>query len=1041
MISKFFIEHPCFAFVISIVITLAGLIAIKELPVAQYPNITPSQVSVSVNYPGADATTVEQAIIAPIEAQVNGVKRMLCMSSTSSDSGSATTTVTFGIGTDGDMNTVNVQNRVNWATPHLPEEVQRQGIIVKEKSSNMLLVLSLYSPKGTYNSLWLNNYISLNIKDEISRIPGIGDVALLGGADYAMRIWINPDQLASLNMTVNEVISAIKEQNVQVSSGALGDSPIEPSQMFRYAIQTTGRLSTVEDFKEIIIRSTGDGEQVKLKDVATVEMGAENYASTGQFNGQAAALMAIYQLSDANGLKIAEACYAKLEELSKNFPEDLAYEFNYDTTKFINASIAEVWETLVIAVILVILVTFLFLQDWRSTLIPTVAIPVSLIGTFAFMAVVGYSINLITLFGLILAIGIVVDDAIVVIENINRLMAEEGLDPKTAAIKSMEQVTGPVIATTAVLLAMFVPVCFLSGITGEMYRQFGITISVAVTLSSINALTLSPALSALILKPIEHGQKRQKIFLFRWFDAFFERITVWYSATVARLVKRAFVVLLCYAALLGLTVQIYRTLPTGFVPDEDMGAFFINIQLPDGAAIPRTQAVVDKVIATIKNFEGIESIATNTGFSILTGTAASNNAMVICSLKPWEQRKSKELKQSAIMQKIHHAVSGIPDAVIMPFAPPAIPGIGSTGGFSFVVQDKSGTHPDEMQEEVNKLVAAANKTPAISNAFSTFRANIPQIFLEINREKALKMGVSLKNINSALQGLMGYSYINDFNKFGKVYKVEIQALSRYRGGVESLINLHVPNTHGEMVPLGTIADISERFVPQYLNRYNMYSAVTINGSPAPGYSTGQAMTAMENLADELLPPNMKYDWTDMSFQERLAAGQIGMIMALALLFIYLFLVAQYESWMIPMAVLLSVPIAFFGSLLSLKLLNIDNNIYTQVGFILLFGVACKTAILIVEFAKIQHEQAGMSTIEAAIFAAKLRFRAVLMTAISFILGTFPLVIASGAGAASRNSLGTAIFGGMMIAAIFGTLLIPGFYVAVQRTLEKFSRKG
>lgn len=1040
MISKFFIEHPRFAFVISIVIMLAGLVAIKFLPVAQYPNITPSQVSVTANYPGADAITVQQTVVEPIESQVNGVKKMLYMSSTSSDSGSATTTVTFDIGSDGDMNTVNVQNRVNWATARLPEEVKRQAVIVKEKSANMLLIMSLYSPNETYDSLWLNNYISLHIKDEISRIPGVGDVALLGGADYSMRIWVDPDRLAGLKMSVNDVIDAIKEQNVQVSAGALGESPIGKKQLFRYAIQTKGRLSSIEDFEEILIRTTENGEQVKVKDVATVEMGAENYSSTGQFNGKAAALLAIYQLSDANGLKIAQACNEKLKELEQYFPEDLAYNFNYDTTKFIEASISEVWETLFVAVILVILITYIFLQDWRSTMVPAVAIPVSLIGTFAFLQVIGYSINLITLFGLILAIGIVVDDAIVVIENINRLMDEEGLDPKAAAIKSMEEVTGPVIATTAVLLAMFLPVCFMSGVTGEMYRQFGITISIAVALSSVNALTLSPALSALILKPVKPGEKRQKFMLFRWFDDFFDKTTIWYSASVTRLVKRAFPVLILYMVLLGVTFHIYKMLPTGFIPDEDQGAFFINVQLPDGAAIPRTQSVVNRVTAAIKDIDGIENIAANTGFSILTGTTSSNNAMVICSLKPWSERKDKTLKQDGIIRQVHAAVAHIPDAIIMPFAPPAIPGIGTTGGFSFVIQDTSGTHPQKMEQELNALIAAANKHPAISGAFTTFRARVPQIFLEIDREKALKMGVTLRNINLALQGLMGYAYVNDFNKFGKVYKVEIQADAKFRASVESLNNLHVPNMRGEMVPLGAITNITERFVPQYLNRYNMYSSATVNGNPAPGYSSGQAMAAMEEVAAKTMSPNMKFDWTDMSFQERLATGQMGFIMALALLFIYLFLVAQYESWMIPIAVLLSVPVALFGSLLFLMITKIDNNIYTQVGFILLVGVACKTAILIVEFAKIKYEETEMSIVEAAIFAAKLRFRAVLMTGVSFILGIFPLVIASGAGAASRNSLGIAIFGGMLASVVFGTLLIPSFYVVVQRTTEKFCRK-
>ncbi len=1039
MISKFFIEHPRFSFVVSIVITLAGLISIKALPVAQYPDITPSQVSVSATYPGADALTVQQTVVEPIEAQVNGVKRMIYMSSTSSDSGSAATTVTFGIGTDGDMNTVNVQNRVNWASPSLPEEVTRQGVTVKEKSSNMLLVMALYSPKGTYNSLWLNNYLSINIKDEISRIPGVGDVQFLGGADYSMRIWLDPDRMAGLNITVEEVMSAIKDQNVQVSAGALGESPTSKSQVFRYALQTRGRLSDVEEFKEVVIRAQVDGQQVKIKDIATVEMGAETYSSDGQFMGQQAALMAIYQLNDANGLAIAKACETKLNELKLRFPDDVDYKFNYDTTKFINASIHEVVLTLFIAVALVILVTYIFLQDWRSTLVPTIAIPVSLVGTFAAMQVIGYSINLITLFGLILAIGVVVDDAILVIENVNRLMEEEGLPPKEAAVKSMEQVTGPIVATTLVLLAMFIPVCFLGGITGEMYRQFGITISVSVLLSSINALTLSPSLSAMILKPIVKGQK--KFILFRWYDQGFEKLTHAYSASVARLVKRSVAILIFYAILIGGIWQVYKILPTGFIPDEDMGAFFVNIQLPDGSSIPRTQRVVDMVTEKLKDLPGIEYIATNTGYSILTATTASNNGFIICSLKPWEERKTEDQQLGAILHKVQGIVSQIPDAVIMPFSPPSIPGIGSTGGFSFVVQDTSGTHPELMEKEVENLLQSVRQNPVIGTAFSTFRSSIPQVFLEIEREKVLKMGVSLDSINQALQSLSGYTYVNDFNKFGKVYKVELQAKSQFRSEIEQITNIHVRNSEGDMIPLSTMVSVTEKYVPQYLNRYNMYSSATITGSPAPGYSSGQAMAAMEAEARKILPPNMTFDWTDMSYQERQASGQMGMILTLALLFIYLFLVAQYESWMIPLAVLLSVPVAFFGALVSLLVLGLDNNIYTQVGLILLFGVACKTAILSVEFAKVQHDEEGMSIPEAAAYAAKLRFRAVLMTGISFVLGVFPLVIATGAGAASRRSLGTAICGGMTAAVIFGTLLIPSFYVIVQKIIEFSGKKN
>ncbi|WP_294478045.1 efflux RND transporter permease subunit [uncultured Victivallis sp.] len=1043
MISKFFIDRPRFAFVISIVITLAGIVALFTLPVTQYPDITPGQVSISATYPGADAKTVQETVIQPIEAQVNGVKRMIYMSSNATDTGAATITVTFDIGTDGDSNTVNTQNRVNWASAQLPEEVRRQSVIVKEKSPSMLLVIALFSPDGRYDDLFLSNYASIYLKDELARIPGVGEVQLLGEHKYSMRIWLDPERMAGMNMTVDEVTNALKQQNVQVSAGALGEAPTGGNGIFRYALQTQGRLSEVSEFEEIVVRSTPDGAQVKLKNIAEVELGAENYSSTGTYNGKPAALLAVYQLNEANGIQIREACAARLEELKAYFPEGIDYGIPFDTTSFITASIDEVAMTLIIAVILVVAITYLFLQDWRSTVVPTLAIPVSLIGTFAVLLVIGYTINLITLFALILAIGIVVDDAIVVIENVNRLMEEEHLSPKQAAVKSMEEVTGPVIATTAVLLAMFIPICFLPGITGEMYRQFGITIAVSVVISSVNALTLSPALCSILLKPVEPGGK--KFFLFRWFNGGFERLTGGYIRLVRLIVRRALFALVLFAVIVFGCYWFYVNLPTGFIPEEDQGKLFVNIQLPDAASFDRTQAFTERVVEEVRKVDGVVDVLGVAGYSILTGSQASNNSMVLVSLLPWKERKSPELSQDAIQRKLQALLNRDPGAVVQVFGLPTIQGIGTTGGFSFVVEDTTGTYPERLETAVNDLCAAARQNPAIGSAYSTFRAQVPQVFLNIDREKALKLGVAISDINTALQGLTGYTYVNDFNKFGKVYKVEIQAAARARRTVPDVRGIYVPNSQGEMVPLGTLVEVEQRLSPQYLNRYNMYSSATINGSNAPGYSTGQAMEAMEELARQILPEGMKFDWTDMSYQEKAAnqpvrlGGGVSLnmtmiIFSLALLFMYLFLVAQYESWMIPVAVLLSVPIAFFGSLLFLWVMNVENNIYTQVGFVLLFGLACKTAILIVEFAKVSHEQ-GKSIFDAAVEAAKLRFRAVLMTAISFILGVLPLVVATGAGAASRVSLGSAVFGGMIVAAIGGTLLVPMFYAVVQRLIE------
>lgn len=1038
MISQFFINRPRFAIVIAILFLLSGLIALFTLPITLYPNITPSVITVSTRYPGADAQTVLDTVIQPIESQINGVKRMLYMSSTATDDGSASVKVTFDIGTDGDTNTVNTQNRVNWATAQLPQEVQRQGVITKEASSNILAVITLYSPNGTYSELELSNFMSISVKDEIARIPGVGDVMEFGEMTYAMRIWLDTMRMASLKVTVEDVSSAIAAQNVQVSAGALGDAPSSPDQAERLSVAAQGRLANPEQFGSIVIRSNSDGSQVRLRDIARVEMGAETYSGISTLNGKPAAMLAVYQLNEANGLEIAREINKRLDRLKNNlFPEDLEYGIQYDTTKFITASIDEVKNTLFEAVLLVVLVTFLFLQDWRSTLVPTIAIPVSLVGTFAVMLGIGYSINMTTLFGLILAIGIVVDDAIVVIENVSRLMEEEHLPPKEAALKSMKQVTGPIIATTSVLLAMFVPVCFLPGITGVMYRQFGITISVAVFISMINALTLSPALCALLLKPVDPN--RRKFFFFRWFDAGFDKLTRGYSAIVKSLLRKSVLVLLLYAVMGAGALKLYTLLPTGFIPNEDQGAFFVSVQLPDGASLMRTEKVTQKVTGILRGIPEVEDFIFTSGFNILNGINASNCAFGIVTLKDWSERKDKEKQQDAVIAKFYAKALQIPDASIVPFGVPSIPGLGTTSGFSLMLQDTSGNMtPQDFQKTLNEILVEANNSPVFSSVYSTFRASFPQVYLDIDREKAIRLGVTPDSINTALQGIFGSTYVNDFNKYGKSYKVELQGDNVFRDDVRDLTKAYVRNGKGDMVPLGTLVDIKYNFVPQFLTRYNMFQSVLVNGSAAPGYSSGQAMDEMEKIVKKV-NSGMSFEWTDMSYQEKLAGNQIVIVFALALLFIYLFLVAQYESWMIPFSVLLSVPVAFLGAVLSLYLLNIENNIYTQVGFVLLFGIACKTAILIVEFAKEQHEK-GTPILEAAEYAARLRFRAVLMTAVSFILGTFPLVVALGAGAVSRRSLGTAVFGGMLVSVIIGTLLIPVFYAVIQRMIEWARKK-